>query len=75
MNTIREDEAIRRRVLVVDDEFINREILGNMLSKAYAVDYAENAQIALDKLMEPDAVYSLVLLDLMMPVMGGIEFL
>ena len=34
MNTIREDEAIRRRVLVVDDEFINREILGNMLSKA-----------------------------------------
>ena len=75
MNTIREDEAIRRRVLVVDDEFINREILGNMLSKAYSIEYAENAQIALDKLMEPDAVYSLVLLDLMMPVMGGIEFL
>ena len=65
----------KRRVLVIDDEFINREILGNMLSKNYSVEYAENAKIGLDKLMEPDSAYSLVLLDLMMPVMGGIEFL
>lgn len=75
MKKNRQEEAIRRRVLIVDDEFINREILGNMLSRTYTVEYAENAQIALDKLMEPDAAYSLVLLDLMMPVMGGIEFL
>jgi len=69
------DSEMKRRVLIVDDEFINREILGNMLSKSYSVEYAENAKIGLDKLMEPDAAYSLVLLDLMMPVMGGIEFL
>ena len=75
MENIRQKEAIRRRVLIVDDEFINREILGNMLTKTDSVEYAENARIALDKLTDPDATYSLVLLDLMMPVMGGIEFL
>ena len=75
MENIRQKEAVRRRVLIVDDEFINREILGNMLSSTYAVEYAENAKIALDKLMDPDVTYSLILLDLMMPVMGGIEFM
>ena len=75
MENIRQKEAVRRRVLIVDDEFINREILGNMLSSTYAVEYAENAKIALDKLIDPDVTYSLILLDLMMPVMGGIEFM
>ena len=75
MEKPRQESEIKRRVLVIDDEFINREILGNMLSKNYSVEYAENAKIGLDKLMEPEASYSLVLLDLMMPVMGGIEFL
>ncbi len=33
---------IKRRVLVVDDEMINREILGNMLKQEYDVVYAGN---------------------------------
>ncbi len=75
MELVRQDEEIKRHVLVVDDEMVNREILGNFLSTIYNVEYASNAKIALDMLTDPDVDYSLVLLDLMMPVMGGIEFL
>ncbi len=70
-------ESVRgkRKVLVVEDEMINREILGNMLKGEYEVVYAENGQQAVDILhMDYDTI-SLVLLDLMMPVMGGEEVL
>ncbi len=63
-----------RRVLVVEDEDILREtyelILGTL---PYQVDSAANGQIALDKCS--GVTYDLILLDIMMPVMNGIEFL
>ncbi len=65
---------IKRRVLVVDDEMINREILGNMLKDHYEVFYAGNGQEALDVLRE-NGGFSLILLDLLMPVMKGEEVL
>ncbi len=65
----------KRRVLVVDDEMINREILGNMLQSEYEVSYAENGQQALDILYEGGKRISLILLDLMMPVLSGEEVL
>lgn len=65
--------VMKRRVLVVDDEIINREILGAMLSKSYEVSFAENGRQAMDALTASDADYSLVLLDLIMPVMDGFE--
>lgn len=49
-------------------------MLGNILEPDYAIVYAENGQIALDKLRENPGI-SLVLLDLHMPVMGGIDVL
>lgn len=61
----------KRKVLVVEDERINREILGNMLSKDYEVAYAENGQQAVDILKNGSDSFSLILLDLMMPVMSG----
>ena len=75
MDFVGQQGVLKRRVLVVDDEMVNREILGNFLSTVYTVDYASNAKIALGMLMNPDVEYSLVLLDLIMPVMSGIEFL
>ena len=70
-----ETNGLRRRVLVVEDEFINREILGNILSEHYDVTFAENGQQAYEKLHERSARYSLVLLDLIMPVMDGFTLL
>lgn len=61
----------KRHVLIVDDEMINREILGSILGTLYEVTFAENGQEALDKLHEPDSDFSLILLDLLMPVLDG----
>ena len=71
MKKFRQNRTIKRNVLIVDDELINREILGNILSQEYTVSYADNAKDALEKLAEKDSSYSLVLLDLLMPVMDG----
>ena len=65
----------KRRVLVVDDEEVNREILGNILGTQYEVSYAENERQAYDMLNERLTRYSLILLDLLMPEMDGFELL
>lgn len=65
----------KRKVLVVEDEAINRELLGNMLVDRYDVIYAENGQEALECIDRHDKKISLILLDLMMPVMDGFEFI
>jgi len=62
------------KILVVDDEDIIRESLSYILSKeGYVVDEAENGKVALDKILEN--YYDLVITDLEMPVMKGIELL
>ena len=66
---------LRRTILIVDDEQINREILGLITGDVYDVLYAENGQQALDIIRENSAMLSLVLLDLMMPVMDGFTLL
>ena len=61
-------------VLVVDDEEIIREVMGDILSDSgYKVDVAENGKVALEKLTEKP--YDLVFADIRMPVMDGLEFL
>ena len=64
---------IKRRVLIVDDERINRELRGTMLSQIFEIATASNGQEAMMMLTQPDADYSLILLDLLMPVMDGFE--
>ncbi|MBQ9515333.1 MAG: EAL domain-containing protein [Ruminococcus sp.] len=73
MEQLMKSGGMKRRVLIVDDEMINRELLGAMISATYDVDFAENGKDALDKLRAPDAHYSLILLDLLMPVLDGFE--
>ena len=63
----------KREVLVVDDEVVNREILGNMLSREFNVLYAVNGKDALREIRDHKSTLSIILLDLKMPVMDGFE--
>ena len=65
------------KVLIVDDDFINRKLLQTLLKKNPSVTdmvEAENGSDALDK-MKKDPDINLILLDIMMPIVDGIEFL
>jgi DNA-binding NtrC family response regulator len=62
------------RILVVDDELVIRESLHGWLKKSgYQVDTAEGGSAALAMLEKTS--YDLLFLDIMMPVMSGIEVL
>ena len=65
----------KRLILVADDEQINREILGAILESKYELLFAENGLEALKFMEENKETLSLVLLDLMMPVLSGLELL
>ena len=67
--------GMKRKVLVVDDNEINRSILTSILEEEYQIVEAENGLEALNILKSDYAVISAVLLDIMMPVMDGYEFL
>jgi putative two-component system response regulator len=64
-------------VLVVDDDMINRMLLKTLLKKHTNVSNiieAENGSEALDKIKRNSGI-NLILLDIMMPIVDGIEFL
>jgi CheY-like chemotaxis protein len=64
-----------KTILVVDDDESIRDVLRVMLEHAgYAVHVAENGERALHLLLTMPAP-SVIVLDLMMPVMGGAELL
>ncbi len=64
----------KNRILVTDDDKIVRKICQTALEGAgFAVDFAENGQLALDKIIEAD--YDLLLTDMEMPVMDGMALL
>lgn len=65
----------KRKILVVEDNPINRKVLGKILSESYETLEAGNGQEALDILRENGLSISLIMLDLSMPVMDGYTFL
>ena len=64
-----------KKILVVEDNELNREILKGILSSDYEVLEAENGQDALSVLQTQKDGISLILLDIVMPVMDGYAFL
>ncbi len=65
-------ETAKRKVLIVDDEEMNRKVLSFMLENyGYEFDSAVNGKECVEKAnsFKPD----LILLDIMMPVMDGVE--
>lgn len=65
----------KRKILVADDETINREILKAILEDEYEVLPAEDGTQALQMIYENADSLSLILLDLMMPGLTGQEVL
>ena len=65
----------KRQILIADDELINRELLRAVLQDTYELHFATNGQEALDAMRKHRETLSLVLLDLLMPVMSGIPTL
>ena len=64
-----------RRILVAEDEMINRELLGLVLEEHYEIVYAENGRDAVELIRARHDEFSLVLLDLMMPELSGMDVL
>lgn len=65
------------KILAVDDDFINLKLISSMLRKNPLVDVIIEATNGLDaiNLLKAQGDIDLVLLDIKMPVMDGIEFL
>jgi len=65
-------QTAAQRILVVDDEERIRRLLRMYLEKeGYVIDEAENGETALDMALGQD--YDLILLDIMLPGMDGVE--
>ncbi len=64
-----------KRILLAEDNAINRQIISALLERmGLQVDEAENGQIAVDRLTgSSPGTYALILMDIMMPVMGGLD--
>ena len=65
----------KRQILIADDELINRELLRMVLQQDYELIFAENGREALEMIRRNCQILSLVLMDLKMPVMGGLDVL
>jgi excisionase family DNA binding protein len=65
----------RSRILLVDDDQGIRGLLSGMLETAYDVEIAADAESAIRLLREPDAHYDLLISDLNMPGMDGLELI
>ncbi|MBK9578004.1 MAG: response regulator [Fibrobacteres bacterium] len=62
------------RILVAEDNRVNQKVVLGMLQKlGLEADVAENGRVALDRLAHHPAEHQLVLMDIQMPEMDGIE--
>ncbi len=68
------EKVTKNTILIVDDQEINRALLVEAFKDSYDVIEAENGQQAIDIINSRDDV-SAMLLDLIMPVMSGIDVL
>ena len=61
-----------KRVLIVEDNIINQKVTSKILQKwDLEIDIASNGKIGVEKVQNED--YDIVLMDLQMPIMDGIE--
>lgn len=62
-------------ILIVDDDEINRRILGKLFSDFYEVREAKNGREGLEQILDERSRFCAILLDVQMPEMDGIEVL
>ena len=65
----------KRKILLVEDELVNREILLSILEDSYEVITAQSGEDALQQLYILGSTISLVLLDLLLPDTHGLDIL
>jgi signal transduction histidine kinase/DNA-binding response OmpR family regulator len=62
------------RLLLVEDNLVNQKVvLAILRKKGYQIDVANHGREALNKLDASDAAYNLILMDVQMPVLDGLE--
>jgi two-component system, sensor histidine kinase len=67
-------ESKNARLLLVEDNAVNQRVVLAMLrKKGFQIDVANNGQEALNKLEAAREPYNLVLMDIQMPVLDGLE--
>ena len=66
-------EGEEARVMIIDDNEINRELLKNIFENSYKTEEAENGREGLEKILDHAEYLSAILLDVVMPEMDGIE--
>ena len=66
---------MKKKLLIVDDIEVNRLILSDLFNEQFDLLEAENGRAALDLLEQHKEDISIVLLDLVMPVMDGFQVL
>ncbi len=62
-------------ILIVDDDFINRELLKNIFSSQFTFEEAENGRAGLEQLLRHRDKLCAIILDVEMPEMTGLELL
>ncbi len=70
-----ESSRFRQKILIIDDSEFNRAILAEVLGGEFDILEAENGKEGLEVLEQYERDISLVLLDIIMPVMDGFEVL
>ena len=75
LEKLSESDYTGKKILLVEDNELNREIAGEILQMTGAkVETAENGKIAVEKVeASPEGLYDLVFMDIQMPVMNGYE--
>jgi len=62
-----------KKVLIVDDNALNRRVFEHIIGQVYSFEVAENGKSAIDKLRIDQ--FDLILMDIQMPIMDGITAL
>ena len=75
LEELSEPDYTGKRILLVEDNELNREIAGEILQMTGTkVETAENGKVAVEKVeASPKGSYDLIFMDIQMPVMNGYE--
>ena len=65
----------KKKILIVDDSEMNRDILTGMLEDEYEIVEAEDGEKAIEIMKEGRFGFSIVLLDITMPKLDGLGVL
>ena len=70
-----EEVLFNKTILIADDIELNKEIIAGMLSgiDGLNIEFADNGSDAVEKFRKTPGIYSLIFMDVLMPVMDGLE--